>query len=244
MRIKNCFICFLCLLCSLYFPLSAQSDVAFDTSTEIGDVQVDTSSGTWSHTCTGSNLILVVVVTMRANNSVSGITYNSVALTHESGADADENNVHTETWYLIAPATGSNTVAVTLNTSTSRWWAAAISLTGVAQSSPVDVSGSNTGLNVTAISTSVTVVTANSWGIDVWAHEADATGASADSGQTERQQSNANFMTGSTSTEGPLSTGSQAMGWTGAGTGNAAQTVVMFKPAAAAAAARPKVTIY
>ncbi|KKL68291.1 hypothetical protein LCGC14_2126460 [marine sediment metagenome] len=233
----------LALLISL--PTVCLAAIGFDTSTEIGDVQVDTSSGSWSHTCTGSDLILAVVVTMRANNSVSDITYNSVSLTHETGADQDANNVHTEVWYLINPATGSNTVEVTLSASTNRWWSAAISLTGVAQSSPVDASGGSTDLNVPAISTTLTVNTADSWGIDVWAHEADATAATADSGQTERQQSNANFLTGSTSTEGPLSTGSQAMGWTGAGgTGNAAQTMVVFKPAVAAAAVRRKVTVY
>lgn len=67
---------------------------------------------TWAHTCTGSNLYLVVAVTFddSANGgTVTGVTYNGVGMT------AIDNHNHTAGpqvhWYGLAnPATGANNI--------------------------------------------------------------------------------------------------------------------------------------
>ena len=67
----------------------------------------------------GSNLLLVVGVSMnisaRNTTTVSGVTYNGVALA-SAGAHNDSTNVRrVEMWYLVNPPTGNNNVIVTVN---------------------------------------------------------------------------------------------------------------------------------
>jgi len=87
----------------------------------------------------GSNRLLVVAVGQRSiSQTVSGITFNSVALTKAIDVDStafDQASI----WYLIAPdVTTANTV-ITFNAGTPVFFGAAvISLAGVAQSAPVD----------------------------------------------------------------------------------------------------------
>ncbi len=72
-----------------------------------------TTNITWSHTCTGSNLILVVeVVTNAASDTVTGVTYNAVAMT-SAGAATLNTGVTSRIFYLANPATGAHTVSVT-----------------------------------------------------------------------------------------------------------------------------------
>src|SRR5580765_3567417 len=78
---------------------------------------------TWSHTCTGSDrLLLVTVVWNQPNVStelVSAVTYNGVAMTSfgspapvKSSATPGSNRL-IQLFYLINPPTGANTVSVT-----------------------------------------------------------------------------------------------------------------------------------
>lgn len=134
--------------------------IAYDTAS------TDASGAlSWSHTCTGTDLVLLVGVQTRSTTiyAVTGITYNGVALTkidHQDGA----NNVRSELWYLIAPATGANTVEVTFENTPTRASAGAISLTGADQTAPIEASNKATGdtSNPTA---AVVTVTDNAWAV-------------------------------------------------------------------------------
>jgi hypothetical protein len=82
----------------------------------------DGSSFSWSHTCSGTNRGMVLG-TMRWNNggeTIDTVTYNSVGLTFESVDELSSGDGHkVGFFYLIAPATGSNTLAITMSATTS-----------------------------------------------------------------------------------------------------------------------------
>lgn len=128
--------------------------IALDTTTAYGS-----SSGTtrtFSHTCTGSNLILFVTANVHtATATVTGVTYNGVAMT-SVGSQAN-TSATTTLWYLLSPATGANNVVITANNSDTIESASA-SYTGVKQSGQPDASsvgGPTTTTNYTQSVTSV-----------------------------------------------------------------------------------------
>lgn len=99
----------------------------------------------WSHTCTGSDRLLTVFVgTNGTAPAHTSVTYNSVALTKI--ADATTGSIRGSLWQLIAPATGENTVAVTVDGSEEDTvMAGAISFTGVHQTVPSGTPNTATG---------------------------------------------------------------------------------------------------
>lgn len=106
--------------------------VVFDSGTGNQDVGAATSHS-FSHTCTGSNLVLIVGVHLDTiDDQTTSVTYNSVSMTLE----AEESGTYNTSMHRLAgPATGANTVAVS--------WAGsffsahgAMSFTGVNQSDP------------------------------------------------------------------------------------------------------------
>lgn len=134
--------------------------VAFD-ATSHSSTASDTSTLSWAHTCTGSDRLLVVIVTL-ANTSartVSSVTYNGVGLTFSHGVSAgDVANLRSELWYVIAPATGSNTIAITASGDCEVLAGGGVSVTGAHQVTPLadTDSGSSTG----ATSASLTLTSA------------------------------------------------------------------------------------
>ena len=121
------------------------------------------SSASFAHTCTGSNLCLLVFVAYRLNlaePSISAITYNGVALTLVTSrlVVIGAARFKYETYRLIAPATGSNTLAVTYDSSVDPDAITAISYTGVNQTTPVGASIDATGESATP---TVALTTAN-----------------------------------------------------------------------------------
>src|SRR5438067_591060 len=96
---------------------------------------------TISHTCGGSNRILLVGVEISVGGeTVTGVTYNSVAMTQINLQDLNGSTFrNTYLFYLIAPATGANNIVVSASGGTGNIYAAAASYTGVDQSSPLDV---------------------------------------------------------------------------------------------------------
>lgn len=135
--------------------------IAFDATTT-GNKGSAGSSLTYSHTCTGSNLVLLVGVESR-NNDVTGVTYATVAMTQIGSAQVSADGLTTNTvWQLAAPATGANNVVVSI-TGTNHIASVASSYTGVDQTTPVATNASGTGttqptVNVSATSTTQLVV--------------------------------------------------------------------------------------
>lgn len=131
--------------------------IAFDaSSSKIGG---NASSSTFAHTCTGSNLVLVVGVQADSAADPTGITYNSVAMT--KATSILNSGIESSIWYLASPATGANNIVVTF-AAAHYHNAFGISLTGCDTTSPVD--GTNTGTGSTNdAAITVTTSVSGSW---------------------------------------------------------------------------------
>lgn len=173
--------------------------IAFDaTSSAAG-------TASWSHTCTGTNRILIVGA-YAATDVVTGATYNSVAMTLIGKTTFGAGRQGAYLFYLINPATGSHTVAIT-GGGTSKG-IGATSLTGALQSGQPDSSATGTALGVTSpVVAATTVVAANCWLVGV---EADgAGGETAGTGTTIRQTDGNGLVLADSN--GTVATGSQSL---------------------------------
>lgn len=117
--------------------------VAFDA---VGSKAGDGSSFTFSHTCTGTDLVLIVGVSLLGSvgRTVTGITYNGVALTSIGNA-ANATTYRVEFWQLIAPATGTHNVVVSTGGPPDSVSIGSLSFTGAHQTTPVSGFTSATG---------------------------------------------------------------------------------------------------
>jgi hypothetical protein len=108
--------------------------VTVDTAAE-GKVTAGASlSASFTVGADGSNGMLVVLIAMEATQTVSTITYGGVAMT-VVGVTHPYSSSTVVAYRLLAPATGANTLAITLGGSTD-WEYCVISLLNVNQSSP------------------------------------------------------------------------------------------------------------
>jgi hypothetical protein len=142
--------------------------ITFDAATDGGNVNPGTSL-TWSHTCTGSLLILFVGFNgdnIGAADDITSVTYNGVSMTlaakqinPASGGDRD-----TYLYYLLGPATGAHNVVISC-TSSHVLQGGAVSYTGVKQSGQPDATAINFEVTPSAktLTTSVTTVADNCW---------------------------------------------------------------------------------
>lgn len=73
-----------------------------------------TSTLTFSHTCSGTNRLLLVSVTVPQASSVTSVTYNGVSMTGITSQNAPLD-LRAYLYYLINPTSGANNVVVTLN---------------------------------------------------------------------------------------------------------------------------------
>ena len=100
-----------------------------------------TNTISWSHTCTGSDLTLVVCIMWRDDTTsgaptVSTCTYNGVGMTSQGRTSYNfvgDNYLTAEIFTLDDPATGSNTISATLsesNDSNDNLHGSAVSYTG------------------------------------------------------------------------------------------------------------------
>lgn len=163
--------------------------IAFDTA--VIDQGTTGTSHSWSHTCTGSNRLLLVGVMFQTGTDANGTpTYNGVSMT-QAGTGVAVGGTFNEfrLYYLVAPATGANTITVN-NTGGGLSYAASMSYTGVAQSSPIDVTATNTGSG-TSIANSFTTTVDNDWLVEYYgyANGGFSTNSTAGSGTTVRTNS-------------------------------------------------------
>lgn len=192
--------------------------IAFDSASNSG-AQTTATTYNWTHTCTGSSLILVVSIGQRttAGNTVSGVTFNTVALTQAVGHN--NGSRRGDIWYLLNPATGAHSIAVTLSAAPTTSMAAAVSLTGVDQVTGLDAT--NTAGTTSATPTvAVTTVADNCWVVDCpeggIAGTTSLTASGSQANSTAINQTNGFF--GGISTQGPKTpAGAVTMTWTFAG---------------------------
>ncbi len=99
---------------------------------------------TIAHTTAGTNRLMVVGISIDINNAhttaVTSVTWNGTALTRLGFHNDAANTVRVEQWYLLAPATGTANVIVSVNIPaavTEGVTAGVTTFTGVDQTSPV-----------------------------------------------------------------------------------------------------------
>lgn len=180
--------------------MSIALDVATHGST------ASAASLTYSHTCTGSNLILMLAINVSSStDAITAVTYNSVAMTLIQKSHT-QSSIWGYQYYLQAPATGAHNVVISVSPN-SAISATSVSYTGVKQSgSPVDQMTTNSSAS-SPITTSLTTTWGNTWGFIY----ADSTSGSltAGTGSTIRDTST-NFNT--FDSNGALAYGSASMG--------------------------------
>ncbi len=158
--------------------------IAIDLSTDGGNTTG--TSLTFSHTVTGSNPFLVVdVIGDVANDKITGVTYNGVAMTlPANGKVLITGDRYLYSFVLANPATGAHNVVITASSSI-LIQGIATSYTGAQSSSTVDNSTNNTDNTVTSLTTSLTTVADNCW-VHLFAASTDVTIA-AGTGTTNRK---------------------------------------------------------
>lgn len=182
-----------------------------------------------THVCTGSNRLLLVGVYKGTNNTdeVTGVTYNSVAMTRVNTQNGPNFKIYL--YALIAPATGSNTVSVACSSSRFIQIFSA-SYTGVSQTGFPDAESSNASSGVTTITSTLTTVANNCWLGGVFNN--DAANMTAGANTTLRHASSAMAMA-DTNADQAIGSRSMAVSWTGSA--NAQGCICSFAPSTDAA---------
>lgn len=168
----------------------------------------------WSHTVANqpNRILLVGILYWNDSRTISGITYNGVALIKLETQIVDGNGPRTlELWYLLNPTTGTNTVAVTGTGAAADKQGVAISLNNAAQVAPTafKAEDSNTTPAVTVTGSTTDLF------VDFVGDNDDGQALTVGANQTER----ANFPQGDQRAAASTAPGvaSESMNWTLAG---------------------------
>lgn len=230
---------------------ASSAGIGFDAASSAASSGGGTSPLTWSHTVSvsGTNRILIVGVSIKndTGQTVTGVSYAGVSFPLIGNPNNpikfgnNAGNARAELWYLVAPATGTNNVIVTLSAS-ARVVGGAVSLTGVDQTNPIDAFNSNIGTSTTP-SVMVTTVANNAWVVDTIASSPPTSGASPTGGQTQQWNAatggsgSAVQVLGAGSTLGPNTPpGGVPMSWLLGGSSNWAIAAASLKPVASSVA--------
>lgn len=129
---------------------------SFAIATDATAVNTPPVGFTWSHTCTGSNLVLFVMGF--GPSALTSVTYNLVNATETRTAltNGDGSGVH---WYLAGPTTGANNVIIS---GTASGAYVSVSYTGASQTGIPDASNT-ASTTANTLSVSVTTVADNCW---------------------------------------------------------------------------------
>lgn len=188
--------------------------IAYDSSSGDGK---NISTLTYSHTCSGSDRVLVMGVTFATGLSISGTpTYNGVAMTQIGSVIAASGSVFSNTYffYLVAPDTGVHDISITASSS-NYIYSSAISYTGVDQTNPIDESGSFTQSSSTSITKSITTTSDNCW-LSSFTVSGTANSISAGANVTQRQSIGPGWCASGDTNAAQTPAGSYSQTWTGA----------------------------
>ena len=208
---------------------SAWSVVAFDATAN--SLCTSCTSLTFALTTSGSDRLLIVGAGWGdTTGSITGVTYNSVALTSVTVVN-NSSDANSHMWQLIAPNTGANNVVISASETMSELVGGAVTFTGVDQTTPLGTAATNSG-NSTTITVTVSSATDE---IVIDAMAFGNTGATVDASQTARWDRDGSVLTsGGGSTEAGAA--STVMSWSLPGGGRWATIGVGVKPVSAGAA--------
>lgn len=170
---------------------------AFDATSTAGGLNI--SSLSWSQTCSGADRVLTVGVNIfdvaaPPIETVSSITYPAGTNLTVIGSGITNGFNRVEQWRLIAPATGANTVLVTITSVVEALTAGAVSATAAHQTTPVGTQATASG---TSTDPSVAVAAATN-DLVVDAVQTGALTLTVGAGQTQRWNNVTNSGAGST----------------------------------------------
>lgn len=207
--------------------------IALDAATSSSSTA--SSTLTFSHTVAGSDRVLMVGVSWQTgavnNATVTGVTYNGVAMTlvdEQAPPDPFNQTLGASLWRLVAPATGTHNVVITISNTSDVILGGATSWTGVDQTTPLGTSAKATAQSGTTATVNVSSATGEVVVDVVIGLDPISVGA----GQTSRYATTGIGLTGAGSSE--PGAGTVTMSWTVA---NYAWRIVAvpLKPVAAAA---------
>jgi hypothetical protein len=137
--------------------------IAFDAQSNSAYKGAGTSSVTWSHTCTGSDRLLVVGAYC-GNSGATSVTYNGASMTeiNSLAMSGPASGQYIRLYYLVNPASGTNNCVMSSGTSTDNY-GAATSYTGVKQTGQPDANNTNGTTSSSAFTTSLTTTADNCW---------------------------------------------------------------------------------
>lgn len=202
--------------------------IAIDTSTYNGPLEA--SPSTYTHTCTGSDLLLLAVTYQAvATDNVTAHTYNGDALTKIDfqPPDAGINYYSQGLWYRASPDTGANSVSIT--TSSGNVSGACVSYTGCRQTSIPDSSAKGATTSVTTITGTTTVVTDDSW-LFMCVSES---GGNPTAGTSTTLRLSTFGGTALFDSNGTVASGSRSLIANWSGSGNVGYQIISFAPATA-----------
>lgn len=195
--------------------------MAISTDTTANSSTTGTSL-TYSHTCTGSNLALLVQVSNSSGDTITGVTYNGVSMTQITKMNLPPFGTSTMYFfYLLLPATGTNNIVIS-SSSSQTITATSQSYTGVLA---FDNSSTQTNTNVSSLTTSIIPVAQNCW--TFLAAYCSGGNLAASTGSTLRNSgtsSTLRFFDSNGGINPPIST---SMAVTGSGTGTAGIATIM-----------------
>ena len=209
--------------------------VAFDNSTASEFNNSLRSSHTFSHTCTGSDLVLLVGVgsfNSTGGTKVSGITYGGVSMNLVGTLEIQENT-YIDLYKLVGPSTGANNVVISYSTSQSFGWNTATSYTGAGDPDVVKVEKALSSASPTTIS--LTTLTDNSW-LAMYAF-CNNTNVGPSTGTTERSDATRAAAMDSNGAKTPA--GSYSLSYTHPATAATGAIMVAIPPAAGGGGGTP-----
>ncbi len=125
--------------------------IAVDPASSAATVTTGSSLNFLHTVGTGANRLLLVEVALADNEAVTSVRYGGAPLTLLSAVTESGDKVRAELWYLVAPASGTHAVDVSLGTS-KRFTAGAVSFSNVNQltplGAPIALSGSGSAPSV------------------------------------------------------------------------------------------------
>jgi hypothetical protein len=234
-------------ICTAFAAVSASAAITFDSVAS--RAATNGASTSWTHTVgTGADRILIVGLATEDTSTsvlnVSAITCNGVAMTAVSNSTATAGSStfdRSQLFYVLNPASGTNTISVTWGGAVNGISAGSISLAGVAQSAPA-AAAINSATSGTTISANVSVATAGSWLVSVANSGAGNAVLTPGSGQTKRWGLGQTSSGGAGSTAAPASTGTVSTSWTASSSSQLALSVVVVAPSSGGTVTAPSIT--
>ncbi len=200
------------------FTITVPSTIKFDAASSDSNEAGTTLS--WYHTIGSSNNRLLVVGLASKDSGVgdmvvNSVTYGSASMTLVTGSSITEGNnskIKTELYYLLSPASGTNTITATYKGIVDRKCGGAISLSNVEQQ-PAETVATNSNKAVDNISTNITTATNCAVVIDIVGCGNSGTFTPATIDMMERFDINSIDSTGAGSSKSVESPGLTTMSW-------------------------------